>query len=161
MLYIDFVRIRNIVIVQGQLYIGKMPSCKHLLIMLLDHGNDSLIKRLQLRSIGHTINTGNNAPVSKSAYGLSSKEKEEVESQVKELLSKGLIRPSNSPYGSPVIFVQKKDESLRMCIDYRAVNRSTAKDKYPLPRIDDLVGRLKNARFSAHWSCSQGTIKSG
>ena len=109
-----------------------------------------------MRIIGHTINTGDHPPVSKSAYRLSPKEKEEVESQVKELLSRGLIRPSNSPYGSPVILVQKKDGSLRMCIDYRAVNKLTVKDKYPLPRIDDLVDRLKNARFFSSLDLQSG-----
>ena len=109
-----------------------------------------------MRTIGHTINTGDNPPVSKSAYRLSPKEKEEVESQVKELLSRGLIRPSKSPYGSPVIFVQKKDGSLRMCIDYRAVNKLTVKDKYPLPRIDDLVDRLKDARFFSSLDLQSG-----
>ena len=62
-----------------------------------------------------------------------------MERQVKDLLSKGLIRPSSSPYGSPVLFVEKKGKSLRMCVDYRAVNKLTAKDKHPLPRIDDLL----------------------
>ena len=109
-----------------------------------------------MRTIGHTINTGDNPPVSKSAYRLSPKEKEEVESQVKELLSRGLIRPSKSPYGSPVIFVQKKDGSLRMCIDYRAVNKLTVKDKHPLPRIDDLVDRLKDARFFSSLDLQSG-----
>ncbi len=98
-----------------------------------------------MRTIGHTINTGDHPPVSRQAYRLSPKEKQEVQDQVKDLLSRGLIRPSNSPYGAPVIFVQKKDGSLRMCIDYRAVNRVTVKDKYPLPRIDDLVDKLKGA----------------
>ena len=98
-----------------------------------------------MRTIGHTINTADHPPISRPAYRLSPKEKEEVERQVKNLLSRGLIRPSNSPYGSPVLFVQKKDGSLRMCIDYRAVNKVTTKDKYPLPRIDDLVDKLRGA----------------
>lgn len=100
-----------------------------------------------LRQIGHTIDTGRAPPVSKPSYRLSPKEKEEVERQVKDLLARGLIRPSQSPYGSPVLFVQEKDGSLRMCIDYRALNAITAKDKYPLPRIDDLLDRLKGAKL--------------
>lgn len=99
-----------------------------------------------MRGIGHTIDTGSSLPISKPAYRLSPKEKEEVNRQVTELLERGLIRPSHSPYGSPVLFVQKKDGSLRMCIDYRAINKVTAKDKYPLPRIDDLMDKLKDAR---------------
>ena len=59
-----------------------------------------------------------------------------------ELIDHGFIRPSKSPYGSPVLFVKKKDGSLRMCIDYRALNKITIKNKYPLPRIDELLDRL-------------------
>ena len=54
----------------------------------------------------------------------------------------GFIRPSKLPYGAPVLFVKKKDGSLRMCIDYRALNKITVKNKYPLPRIDELLDRL-------------------
>ena len=54
----------------------------------------------------------------------------------------GFIRPSKSPYGAPVLFVKKKDGSLRMCIDYRALNKITVKNKYLLPRIDELLDRL-------------------
>jgi len=61
---------------------------------------------------------------------------------VEDALKKGLIEPSVSPYGSPVLFVQKKDGSLRMCIDYRALNKITMRDRYPLPRIDDLLDKL-------------------
>ena len=81
-----------------------------------------------LRTIGHTINTGSHPPVSKQAYKLSPKEKDEVQRQVRELLGKGLIRPSQSPYGAPVLFLQKKDGTLRMCIDYRALNAITVKE---------------------------------
>lgn len=78
-------------------------------------------------------------------YRLSPREKAEVEAQIKELLAKGLIEPSSSPFGAPVIFVPKPDGSLRMCIDYRALNRITVKNKYPLPRIDDLLDQLSGA----------------
>ena len=70
----------------------------------------------------------------------------EVRRQLDEFLSKGWIRPSTSPYGAPVLFVRKKDGSLRMCIDYRALNKQTRLDKYPLPRIDDLLDRLCEAK---------------
>jgi len=66
--------------------------------------------------------------------------------QVKELLKHGLIEPSSSPYGAPVLFVGKKDGSLRMCIDYRALNKITVKNKYPLPRIDQLLDSLSGAK---------------
>ena len=69
----------------------------------------------------------------------------ELKKQLEELLEKGLIRPSGSPWGSPVLFVKKKDGSLRLCIDYRQLNKVTVKNKYPLPRIDDLLDQLAGA----------------
>jgi len=69
----------------------------------------------------------------------------ELKKQLQELLNKGLIRPSVSPWGAPVLFVRKKDGSLRLCIDYRELNRVTVKNKYPLPRIDDLLDQLAGA----------------
>jgi len=69
----------------------------------------------------------------------------ELKKQLEELLDKGYIRPSVSPWGAPVLFVKKKDLSLRMCIDYRELNNVTVKNKYPLPRIDDLFDQLQGA----------------
>ena len=77
-----------------------------------------------------------------SRYRYSPKEKEEIQSQVKELLRTSRVQSSTSPYGSPVLFVQKPDGSLRMCIDYRRLNKITIRNKYPLPRIDDLLDTL-------------------
>jgi hypothetical protein len=74
-------------------------------------------------------------------------ELEELKKQLKELLDKGYIRPSASPWGSPILFVKKKDGSLRMCIDYQNLNAVIVKNKYPLPRIDDLLDQLKDAKF--------------
>jgi len=82
-------------------------------------------------------------------------EQQEIEKQVRFLLDKGLITPSTSPYGAPILFARKKDGTLRMCIDYRGINRITVKDKYPLPRIDDLLDRLQGAKiFSSLDLCS-------
>ncbi|KAK4406536.1 Transposon Ty3-G Gag-Pol polyprotein [Sesamum angolense] len=72
-------------------------------------------------------------------------ELKELKKQLEELLNKGFIRPSISPWGAPVLFVKKKDGSMRLCIDYRQLNRITIKNKYPLPRIDDLLDQLKGA----------------
>jgi hypothetical protein len=76
------------------------------------------------------------APISKRPYGMSSIQLIELKKQIKELLEKGFIRPSSSPWGAPVIFVEKKDGTQRMCVDYRLLNEVTIKNKYPLPRID-------------------------
>jgi hypothetical protein len=70
----------------------------------------------------------------------------ELKEQLQELLDKGFIRPSTSPWGTPVLFVKKKDGSMRMCIDYRELNKVTIKNQYPLPRIDDLLDQLQGAR---------------
>src|SRR5262249_30178921 len=70
----------------------------------------------------------------------------ELKRQLQDLLDKGLIRPSVSPWDAPVLFVKKKDGSFRMCIDYRKLNQVTVKNKYPLPRIDDLFDQLQSAR---------------
>ena len=65
--------------------------------------------------------------------------------QLQESLEKGFIRPSVSPWGAPVLFVKNKDDTLRLCIHYRQLNKLIVKNKYPLPRIDDLFDRLKGA----------------
>ncbi|GJZ12499.1 putative reverse transcriptase domain-containing protein [Tanacetum coccineum] len=84
-------------------------------------------------------------PVVRSPYRLAPSEMLELSNQLKELQEKGFIRPSHSPWGAPVLFVKKKDGSMRMCIDYRELNKLTIKNRYPLPRIDDLFDQLQGA----------------
>jgi hypothetical protein len=84
-------------------------------------------------------------PVAKSPYRLAPSEMRELSSQLQELTEKGFVRPSSSPWGAPVLFVKKKDGSFRMCIDYRELNKLTVKNRYPLPRIDDLFDQLQGA----------------
>ncbi|GJR29613.1 putative nucleotidyltransferase, ribonuclease H [Tanacetum coccineum] len=86
-------------------------------------------------------------PVAKSPYRLAPTEMQELSNQLKELQEKGFIRPSSSPWGAPVLFVKKKDGSFRMCIDYRELNKLTVKNRYPLPRIDDLFDQLQGSRY--------------
>ncbi|KAL5734645.1 hypothetical protein ACOSP7_032506 [Xanthoceras sorbifolium] len=83
------------------------------------------------------------SPVSIAPYRMTPAELKELKIQLQELLDKGFIRPSVSPWGAPVLFVKKKDGSLRLCIDYRQLNKLTVKNKYPLPRIDDLFDQLR------------------
>jgi hypothetical protein len=78
-------------------------------------------------------------------YQLSPLELEECKKQLTELIEKGFIQPSKSPYGAPILFVRKKNGKLRMCVDYRALNKLTVKNRYPLPRIDELLDRLHGA----------------
>ncbi|GJV42872.1 putative reverse transcriptase domain-containing protein [Tanacetum coccineum] len=82
------------------------------------------------------------APVARAPYRLAPSEMKELSDQLKELSNKGFIRPSSSPWGAPVLFVKKKDGSFRMCIDYQELNKLTVKNRYPLPRIDDLFDQL-------------------
>lgn len=87
------------------------------------------------------------APISKRPYRMPPNELVELKKQLTELEEKGFIRPSSSPWGCPAIFVKKKDHSLRMCVDYRPLNEVTIKNKYPLPRIDDLFDQMTGARI--------------
>ena len=79
-------------------------------------------------------------------YRMASVELQELKVQIQELLGKGFIRPSTSPWGAPVLFEQKKGKTLRLCIDYRQFNRVRIKNRYPLPRIDDLFDQLRGVR---------------
>ncbi|GJR83731.1 putative reverse transcriptase domain-containing protein [Tanacetum coccineum] len=85
------------------------------------------------------------APVARAPYRLAPSEMKELSEQLKELSDKGFIRPSSLPWGAPVLFVKKKDGSFRMCIDYRELNKLTVKNRYPLPRIDDLFDQLQGS----------------
>ncbi|KAJ9561460.1 hypothetical protein OSB04_006620 [Centaurea solstitialis] len=87
------------------------------------------------------------APVAKTPYRLAPPEMQELSNQLEELLEKGFIRPSSSPWGAPILLVKKKDGTLRMCIDYRELNKLTVKNRYPLPRIDDLFDQLQGAAW--------------
>jgi len=99
-----------------------------------------------LRNHQHPIPVDENAvPPYRSPYRLSVAEQAELRTQLTALLEAGRIRPSKSPYAAPVLFVHKKDGSMRMCIDYRALNRITKKDRFPLPLIDDILTSLHGA----------------
>jgi len=84
-------------------------------------------------------------PVSKAPYRMRIPELTELKIKLHELLDKGYIRPSVSPWGEPVVFVKKKDGTMRLCIDYRKLNKLTIKKKYPLQRIDNLFDQVKDA----------------
>jgi hypothetical protein len=86
------------------------------------------------------------APISKRPHRMPPKELAELKTQLQELLDKGYIRPSSSPWGCPTLFVKKKDGSLRMCVDYRPLNAVTIKNKYPLPQMDVLFDQLAGAK---------------
>ena len=85
------------------------------------------------------------SPISMAPHRMAPVELQELKVQIQELLAKRFIRPSTSPWGAPVLFAKKKDKTLRLCIDYMQLNRATIKNRYPLPRIDDLSDQLRGA----------------
>lgn len=95
-------------------------------------------------------------PVSRTPYRLAPAELKELKEQLEDLLVRNFIRPSSSPWGAPVLFVKKKDGTLRLCIDYRGLNRLTIKNKYPLPLIDELFDQLQGARVFSKLDLRQG-----
>jgi hypothetical protein len=96
------------------------------------------------RAIDHRIElTQTSPPTLRSVYRMSPAEMDEMKRQLDELSAAGFIQPSKSPFGAPVLFVKKKDGTMRMCVDYRDLNRITVKHRYPLPRVDELFDRLK------------------
>jgi hypothetical protein len=86
------------------------------------------------------------APPTKAPYRMSHEELKELKVQLEELFTKGYIKFNKSPYGAPILFVHKKDGMLRMCVDYKAFNKVTVKNRYPLPRIDDLFDRFSKVK---------------
>ncbi|GKD48595.1 hypothetical protein Tco_1277571 [Tanacetum coccineum] len=84
-------------------------------------------------------------PVARAPYRLAPSEMKGLAKQLQELSDKGFIRPNSSPWGAPVLFVKKKDRSFCMCIDYYELNKLTVKNRYPLPRIDDLFDQLQGS----------------
>jgi hypothetical protein len=86
------------------------------------------------------------APISRRPYKMTPKELAELKVQLNELLDKGYIHPNSSPWGCPALFVKKKDQSLRLCVDYRPLNAVTVKNTYPLPRINILFEQLTGER---------------
>ena len=85
-------------------------------------------------------------PISRVPYRMAPAELKELKVLMEEMVNKGFIRPSTSPWGAPVLFVKKKDGSMRLCIDYRELNKVTIRNRYPLPRIDDLFDQLQGAK---------------
>ncbi|GKB02341.1 putative reverse transcriptase domain-containing protein, partial [Tanacetum coccineum] len=114
-------------------------------------GIDTIIRGCTLNFLDHPFNIDlmpvelGVAPVARAPYRLAPSEMKELSEQLQELSDKGFIRPSSSPWGAPVLFVKKKDGSFRMCIDYRELNKLTVKNRYPLPRIDDLFDQLQGS----------------
>lgn len=105
----------------------------------------------------HVIETGDAAPVRRPPFKMSPLELDELQRQLKDLLDKGFIQPSSSPWGAPVLFVRKKGGALRMCIDYRMINSlCTKRLNTPLPRIDECLERLSGAKYFSQLDLTSG-----
>jgi hypothetical protein len=109
------------------------------------------------RDFDFSINlTPGATPVSKIPYRMSTPELKELQIQLEELLKKGYIHPSVSPWGAPILFVKNKDGTLGLSIDFRQLNKVTVKNKYPMPRIDDLFDQLKDAKIFSNIDLRSG-----
>nr|GFB39808.1 putative reverse transcriptase domain-containing protein [Tanacetum cinerariifolium] len=109
-------------------------------------GVNTVIRSCTLDFLNHPFNIDlMPIEIARAPYRLAPPEMKELSEQLKELSDKGFIRPSSSPWGAPVLFVKKKDETFRMCIDYRELNKLTVKNRYPLQKIDDLFDQLQGS----------------
>ncbi|GJV53525.1 reverse transcriptase domain-containing protein [Tanacetum coccineum] len=134
--------------------IGERPEEKERLLMSVKANERKQEEIVMVRDFRELIPEA--TLVAKYPYRLAPSELEELSGQLKELQDKGFIRPSSSPWGAPILFVKKKDGSFRMCIDYRELNKLTVKNRYPLPRIDDLFDQLQGSQFFSKIDLSFG-----
>ena len=142
-------------------------SCKNLSLSQRDKAATLLVKVQDVFSrdksdlgrthlVTHHINTGDSPPIKQAPRRLPLSKRAEAEAEVDKMLQKGIIKPSNSPWSSPTVLVRKKDGSIRFCIDYRKLNHVTVKDSYPLPRIDDSLDALGNAKWFSTLDLTSG-----
>ena len=103
-----------------------------------------------------TLTLSDDKPVTYRPYRMPYSEREKVNNIVKDLINNEIIRESQSPYASPILLVKKKNGEERMCVDYRALNRITVKDRYPLPRIDDLLDRINERKYFTSLDLASG-----
>ncbi|KAH9084275.1 hypothetical protein LEN26_020965, partial [Aphanomyces euteiches] len=103
-----------------------------------------------------TINTGDATPIKSAPFRVSQKEGELMEAEIQQYLDLGLIHPSTSPWASPVLMIRKPDGSIRFCIDYRKLNDVTIKDRYPMPRVDDLLDVLGKSKYFSTMDVASG-----
>lgn len=123
---------------------GKLVEVLKQFARVFDREKQGVTNNLKIR---HRINTGDHPPIKQRAYRVSPAERRIIQNEVDKMQEKGIIKPSESPWSSPVVLVRKKDGNWRFCVDYRRLNQVTKKDVYPLPRIDDTLDCLKGAKY--------------
>ena len=106
--------------------------------------------------VKHTIDTGMEAPIRNKVRRLTHSEQEVEKTHIKQMLQNGIIRKSKSPWASPIVMVTKPDGSIRFCVDYRALNKITKPDRYPLPRIDETIDKLKDMKYLSTLDLASG-----
>jgi hypothetical protein len=120
---------------------------------VLDEFSDVMPKKLPddlppRRQVDHAMEVMPGVvPPTKAPYQMSHEKLKELKVQLEELFAKGYVKPNKSPYGAPILFVHKKDGMLKMCVNYKALNKVTMKNQYPLPQIDDLFDQLSEAKM--------------
>ena len=145
-------------IIDPSLQGGKRGKLKNLLLEFSDVFDENLGHTTILT---HEVNTGNSAPIKQHPRRIPFAHRDESERQIADMLDKGIIRESTSPWSSPIILVKKKDGEMRFCIDYRKLNSVTIGQAHPLPRVDDILDSLGDAQYfstldlkSAYWQIS-------
>ena len=131
-----------------------LPEKQHVEKLLLAHTEVFALSDYELGEtdlVTHSIDTGNSPPVKALPRRLPYVLRQELETEMQKLMDIGCIEPSSSPYASPLVLVRKKEGGLRVCVDYRNVNKNTIPDRFPMPRIDelvDMVGRTQPRVFT-------------
>jgi hypothetical protein len=106
--------------------------------------------------VKHRIRTTDDKPIAIPHRRIPSNQMEEVRAHIKQLLNQNIIRKSSSPYAAPVVIVRKHDQSIRLCVDYRQLNKKTIRDAYPLPRTEEALDTLHGTKYYTSLDLSQG-----
>lgn len=127
-----------------------------LMELLYTHRHCLSTRKGETKLVQHVIETGNTKPISCAPYRVSMVERRLINDQVKKMLEGGIIQQSSSPWSSPVVLVKKKSGEIRFCVDYRRLNAVTERDVYPLPRVEDVLGRLTGAKYFSSLDLESG-----
>ncbi|UYV80731.1 hypothetical protein LAZ67_19001552, partial [Cordylochernes scorpioides] len=122
----------------------QLVSCLDEFIGIFDFGSTPI---KPTSTVKHKINTGDQSPIKQRPYRVAPSERRLIQDEVNKMIENHIVKPSESPWSSPVILVRKKDGTWRFCVDYRRLNKITKKDVYPLPRIDDALDSLAGSSY--------------